>query len=88
MGGILREPDDEIRDQYRLRLERANRLAESLEAELRTLRADKERLDWLEKEDPMCWGVVDPEGWSPHGSCGDPTYPSLRAAIDTAKEKT
>lgn len=41
---IIREPCDEVRDQYRLRLERANRLAESLEAELRTLRAENESL--------------------------------------------
>ena len=48
MGGVLREPDDEVRDRYRLRLERANKSIETLEAELRTLRtlrADKTTLE-------------------------------------------
>lgn len=61
---------------------------EDLLIELRTLRADKERLDWLEKANGFYrrhdqqWSVVG----AYVGEFGLQT--TLRAAIDAAKEKT
>jgi len=45
MSGVIQEPCDEVRDQYRLRLERANRLIESLQAENELMAA--EIGDWI-----------------------------------------
>lgn len=60
-------------------------------AEMETLRADAELLDWMErtKRFPlMCWNAKDGfDGFTFCAHCRGDKYPTLRAAIDAARSE-
>lgn len=63
---------------------------DGLRAEVERLKADGERLDWLEKQKYGCWGINAPEDkWKKAVETGGESYggKTLRACLDAARKE-